>query len=122
RIPPRDIPHLNPAPLAVARAVGDAFADADRIEGTAEGAARRFGSRTAVVVALDLDARAHERLAHLRADELLARILDADEDDVDPATVRTVRDALHSPRSATEVMSYIGSITASRISSTWNLT
>ncbi|MBF4621305.1 beta-ketoacyl synthase N-terminal-like domain-containing protein [Clavibacter sp. VKM Ac-2542] len=120
RIPPRDIPHLNPAPLAVARAVGDAFADADRVDGTAEGAARRFGSRTAVVVALDLDARAHERLAHLRADELLARILD--EDDVDPGTVRTVRDALHSPLSATEVMSYIGSITASRISSTWNLT
>jgi len=120
RVPPRDVPHLNPAPLAVARAVGDAFADADRVVGAAAGAARRSGSRTAVVVALDLDARAHERLAHLRADELLARILDAGS--VDAELVRTVRDALHSPLSATEVMSYIGSITASRISSTWNLT
>ena len=115
RIPPTDVRHMNPAPLAVARAVRDAFADA--------GGPPAPGTRTAVVVALDLEARAHERLAHLHADTMLGRVLDPSiAGSRTAATASLLRDALHARLSANEVLSWIGSITAARISATWNLT
>lgn len=114
RVPPRDTLNMNPLPQALWHAVRAAVADAALPD-----APRR---RVAVVVALDLDARAHEHLARLRADELVEEMFGPLSEEEAEEVCARLRDAVHAPLSANEVLSFIGSIAAARISSLADLT
>lgn len=127
RLPPADLGSSNPQHLVLFQAVDQALADAgfDAPEAGTQGTGpeRR---RVAVVIAMEMEPRSHRHRArfdigvHVReecaragvqlTDEQLGRLESA------------VRDAMHEPLGANEVLSWIGNIMASRISASRNLT
>lgn len=125
RIPPRDLDHFNQQQLLLLGAADEALRDAGYAPPSSQqrGGA---GRRVAVVVAMEMEPSAHGhgvRYAlgtRLRA-ECARRDLDGDADAV-ADLVRAARNGIHDGIEPTEVLSYIGNIVASRISSTWHLT
>ncbi|QNM94647.1 hypothetical protein H9L41_11840 [Chitinimonas koreensis] len=115
RVPPNDIDRMYPQQLLML-AVGDAALRDAGIEP---------GSRTAVIVAGAMDHAGHRLMARWEAAWRLEDNLDAAGFDLS-AEERTqlaalVRDALHQPVDAVVMLSYVGSLLASRIAATWDL-
>lgn len=120
RMPPKDLAQANPQHLLLFHAADEALADAGLI---APDAGDR---RVAVVIAMEMEPRSHAHRArfdigaHVRAECARAGVsLSTDELDRLEAAVR---DGVHDPIGANEVLSYIGNIMASRIASAHNLT
>ncbi|MGC4893660.1 beta-ketoacyl synthase N-terminal-like domain-containing protein [Micromonospora sp. DT31] len=127
RIPPGELGFANPQHLLLFEAAEQALLDAGYAPPPARVRADQLPQRrVAVVVAMEMEPRTHTHRArfdigaHVRAEcaragltldeEALARLESA------------VRAGVHDPIGANEVLSYIGNIMASRISSSRNLT
>ncbi|CAL99376.1 PfaB family protein [Saccharopolyspora erythraea NRRL 2338] len=126
RIPPFELNQANPQHLMMFEAADAALADAgfDQPEETS-GAERRPARRVAVVVAMEMEPHTHTHRArfdigaHVRAECARAGVELGGE--VLKRLERSVRDAVHEPIGANEVLSYIGNIMSSRISASRNL-
>ncbi|MFE0574429.1 beta-ketoacyl synthase N-terminal-like domain-containing protein [Streptomyces albogriseolus] len=127
RIPPNELAQANPQHLALFEAAEQALADAG-LDAPPPGvkADELPGSRVGVVVAMEMEPRTHTHRArfdigaHVRAECARAGVtLDAERLD---RLEEAVRGAVHDPIGANEVLSYIGNVMASRISSSRNLT
>ncbi|GII63046.1 type I polyketide synthase [Sphaerisporangium krabiense] len=127
RIPPGELGHANPQHLLLFEAAEQALADAGYDERPSGRRANQLPERrVAVVVSMELEPRTHTHRArfdigaHVRA-EVERSGLALDDEAVDRLEA-AVRGAVHDPIGANEVLSYIGNIMASRISSSRNLT
>ncbi len=128
RIPPNELAQANPQHLALFEAAEQALADGRGLDAPPPGvkADELPGSRVGVVVAMEMEPRTHTHRArfdigaHVRAECARAGVtLDAERLD---RLEEAVRGAVHDPIGANEVLSYIGNVMASRISSSRNLT
>ncbi|HSK41158.1 MAG TPA: beta-ketoacyl synthase N-terminal-like domain-containing protein, partial [Arenibaculum sp.] len=121
RIPPAELLHFNPQQALILKVADAALRDAgfDRKAPTQP-------RNVAVLVALELDLTAHLRRARADLPEVLDGYLEALGLEVDgPERARLVEvcgDALHGEVKSSEILSYIGNLSASRISSLWNFT
>ena len=121
RMLPNELDNTNPQHLAFYSAAGQALRDAGM-----ESSATAGRQRVAVVVAVELEPRSHVHRARFdvgtlvhSATEVHGGRLDADRiAEIESA----VRDAVHRPLGSGEVMSYIGSIMASRVASAFDFT
>ncbi|MEV4314047.1 PfaB family protein [Actinocrispum sp. NPDC049592] len=107
RIPPADLAQLNPQHAVLFEAAEAALNDADL-----------SGGRVGVVVAMEMDPRTHTHRARFDIGAHLRSIVDTPSDTLE----EKVRDAVHEPLSANEVLSYIGNIMSSRISASRDFT
>ncbi|WP_100444516.1 beta-ketoacyl synthase N-terminal-like domain-containing protein [Glycomyces xiaoerkulensis] len=127
RIPPNELAQANPQHLALFEAAEQALADAGYPPPPPGSRADELPeSRVAVVIAMEMEPRSHTHRArfdigaHVRAECDRAGVsLDPEQLDRLEAAVRG---AVHDPIGANEVLSYIGNIMASRVSSSRNLT
>jgi len=118
RIPPAELNHFNPQQLLMLKVAAAALEDAG-IERKAD-----TERNIAVLLVMDLDIASHLRRAKGELPHYLEKLLssvglrpeDVDFDDI----VKECGSALHSDIESNEVLSYIGNIMASRISSLWN--
>ncbi|WBB78426.1 beta-ketoacyl synthase N-terminal-like domain-containing protein [Micromonospora sp. WMMD882] len=126
RIPPGELDFANPQHLLLFEAAEQALADAGYDPPPAGVRADQLPKRrVAVVVAMEMEPRTHTHRArfdigaHVRA-ECARAGLSLDEETL-ARLESAVRGGVHDPIGANEVLSYIGSIMASRISSSRNL-
>lgn len=126
RIPPNELGFANPQHLLLFEAAEQALADAGYDPPAAGVRADQLPKRrVAVVVAMEMEPRIHTHRArfdigaHVRA-ECARAGLTLDEETL-ARLEHAVRGGVHDPIGANEVLSYIGSIMASRISSSRNL-
>ncbi|WP_434628781.1 beta-ketoacyl synthase N-terminal-like domain-containing protein [Chromobacterium sp. CV08] len=114
RVPPNDISRMYPQQLLML-SVGDA---ALRDAGIAP------GSRTAVIVASAMDHSGHRLMARWESSWRLEDSLDAAgfqlSDEERRGLTQAVRESLHNPVDAVVMLSYVGSLLASRIAATWD--
>ncbi|MER6692366.1 beta-ketoacyl synthase N-terminal-like domain-containing protein [Streptomyces minutiscleroticus] len=126
RIPPADLRNYNLQHALVSKVADEALRDAGYDRGVPKGEKAPRPRRVAVVVAMEIEPSAHLHLArHGLGDFLRRAYADAGLDLTEEqraALAAVARDAVHEPIVANEVLSYIGNIMASRISSLWNLT
>ncbi|MET9427798.1 MULTISPECIES: beta-ketoacyl synthase N-terminal-like domain-containing protein [unclassified Streptomyces] len=126
RIPPADLRTYNVQHALATKVADEALRDAGFSREVPEGAKAPAPRRIAVVVAMETEPYSHARLtryglgAFLRKEYEHAGLRLTDEQQVALAAV--ARDAVVDPITANEVLSYIGNVMASRISSLWNLT
>ncbi|PHV12099.1 beta-ketoacyl synthase N-terminal-like domain-containing protein [Chitinimonas sp. BJB300] len=116
RVPPNDIDRMYPQQLLML-AVGDAaLRDAGIVP----------GSRTAVIIAGAMDHVGHRLMARWETVWRLEDSLDAAgfalSEEERSTLCGLVREALHNPIDAVVMLSYVGSLLASRIAATWDLT
>lgn len=122
RLLPAELPGSNPQHLALFQAVEAALCEAGYPAVPPRGEAEP--ARVAVVIAMEMEPRAHQHRArfdigaHVRAECARAGVQLGE--DVLERLVAAVRDAVHDPLGANEVLSYIGNIMASRISASRN--
>ncbi|MBT2676504.1 hypothetical protein J7E95_38125, partial [Streptomyces sp. ISL-14] len=127
RIPPNELGQANPQHLALFDAAEQALTDAGYPAPPPGTKADELPeTRVAVVVAMEMEPHTHTHRArfdigaHVRAECARAEVALSDQqlDQLEAA----VRGAVHDPIGANEVLSYIGNIMASRVSSSRNLT
>ncbi|MGQ5522583.1 beta-ketoacyl synthase N-terminal-like domain-containing protein [Chitinimonas sp. PSY-7] len=115
RVPPNDIDRMYPQQLLML-AVGDA---------ALRDAGIQPGSRTAVIIAGAMDHVGHRLMARWESAWRLEDSLDAAgfalSDEERSTLSKLVREALHNPVDAVVMLSYVGSLLASRIAATWDL-
>ncbi|XVV01161.1 beta-ketoacyl synthase N-terminal-like domain-containing protein [Actinosynnema sp. CA-248983] len=124
RIPPAELRDANPQHLLLFEAAEQALTEAGYPAPDPTAKAEQLPPRrVAVVVAMEMEPRAHSHRArfdigaHVRAECARAGLT------IDPDALEAViRDAVHDPIGANEVLSFIGNVMASRISSSRNLT
>ncbi|MDA0167632.1 hypothetical protein OJ998_00920 [Solirubrobacter taibaiensis] len=119
KIPPRELAHFNQQHLLMLKVADDALRDAGFKRAPQ-------GSRVGVVIAMEMEPSAHGHRArydladHVR--EQCARAgVELSEEQLEHLAA-AARDSVHDAIEPNEVLSYIGNIMASRISSLWNLT
>ncbi|WP_304441513.1 beta-ketoacyl synthase N-terminal-like domain-containing protein, partial [Kitasatospora sp. MBT63] len=126
RIPPADLRNYNLQHALMSEVADEALGDAGYSRDSAPGQGGPAPRRVAVVVAMEIEPSAHLHLARHRLGTHLHELFDrAGLDLTEAQRVRLTelaRDGVHEPIVANEVLSYIGNIMASRISSLWNLT
>ncbi|CAL9408610.1 beta-ketoacyl synthase N-terminal-like domain-containing protein [Streptomyces sp. enrichment culture] len=126
RIPPADLRNYNLQHALVAEVADEALRDAGYGREPAEGRTAPAPRRVAVVVAMEIEPSAHLHLARYGIGAFLRRAYEAAglelTEEQHAALAGVARDGVHEPIVANEVLSYIGNIMASRISSLWNLT
>ncbi|WP_405012842.1 beta-ketoacyl synthase N-terminal-like domain-containing protein [Kitasatospora sp. NBC_01539] len=124
RIPPADLRNYNLQHALMSKVADEALTDAGYRRDPAPGQSAPEARRVGVVVAMEIEPSAHLHLARHRIGgyvrELLAGTTLTDEQRT--RLTALARDGVHEPIVANEVLSYIGNIMASRISSLWNLT
>ncbi|MFJ6854463.1 beta-ketoacyl synthase N-terminal-like domain-containing protein [Streptomyces sp. NPDC091271] len=126
RIPPKDLAHFNQQQLLLMRVAEEALHDAGferkRPGGKAGSAARRVG----VVIGMEMEPSAHGHGSRYELGRKLTEWCAAAGVDPSPQQLaeltRAARDGVHDSIEPNEVLSYIGNIMASRVSSLWNLT
>ncbi|MBL1102117.1 beta-ketoacyl synthase N-terminal-like domain-containing protein [Streptomyces coffeae] len=124
KIPPTDLRTYNVQHVLATKVADEALRDAGYSR--AEGAKAPAPRRIAVVVAMETEPYSHARLtryglaAFLRESYERAGLSLTEEQRA--ALAAAARDAVVDPITANEVLSYIGNVMASRISSLWNLT
>ncbi|MDX2814309.1 beta-ketoacyl synthase N-terminal-like domain-containing protein [Streptomyces sp. PA03-5A] len=126
KIPPKDLDHFNQQHLLMMRVAEEALRDAGYERprpGTGGDAGPR---RVAVVVGMEMEPSAH---GHGSRYELGRKLADwCAQAGVEPTPgqlaelTRAARNGVHDSIEPNEVLSYIGNIMASRVSSLWNLT
>ncbi|MER6129382.1 beta-ketoacyl synthase N-terminal-like domain-containing protein [Streptomyces sp. NPDC001795] len=126
RIPPADLRNYNLQHALMSKVADEALRDAGYDRAVPKGKRAPEPRRIAVVVAMEIEPSAHLHLARHGLGGFLRRAYnDAGlrlTDEQQAALAAVARDAVHEPIVANEVLSYIGNIMASRISSLWNLT
>lgn len=123
RIPPADLRNYNLQHALMSKVADEALRDAGYDRAVPPGQRAPRPRRIAVVVAMEIEPSAHLHLArHGLGDFLRRAYADAGLEPTGQQLVAAARDAVHEPIVANEVLSYIGNIMASRISSLWNLT
>ncbi|WP_371624238.1 hypothetical protein OG245_16185 [Streptomyces sp. NBC_01116] len=126
KIPPADLRTYNLQHALVTKVADEALRDAGFSRATAEGRSAPDPRRIAVVIGMEIEPMTHLRLtrrglgAFVR--EEFARAGVAVDEERLAAVSAAGRDAVVDPIVANEVLSFIGNIMASRISSLWNLT
>ncbi|MCY0954259.1 beta-ketoacyl synthase N-terminal-like domain-containing protein [Streptomyces sp. H27-S2] len=127
RIPPKDLDHFNQQQLLMMRVAEEALRDAGyerkRPGAAAEGSRPR---RIGVVIGMEMEPSAHGHGSRYELGRKLAEWCAAAGVEPSPqqlaALTRAARDGVHDSIEPNEVLSYIGNIMASRVSSLWNLT
>lgn len=125
RIPPAELRNCNPQHLVLWHAADQALEDAG-FAAPVGGARDTDRRRVAVVLAMEMDPRSHRHRArfdigvHVRSECARADLRLSDEHMA--RLEAAVRDAMHDPLGANEVLSWIGNIMASRICAARNLT
>lgn len=123
RIPPADLRNYNLQHALMSKVADEALRDAGFDRTVPPGRKAPEPRRVAVVVAMEIEPSAHLHLArHGLGDFLRRAYADAGLEPTEEQLLTAARDAVHEPIVANEVLSYIGNIMASRISSLWNLT
>ncbi|MFD1147256.1 beta-ketoacyl synthase N-terminal-like domain-containing protein [Saccharothrix hoggarensis] len=118
RIPPAELGDANPQHLLLFEAAEQALTEAGYPAPDPGTRAEQLPPRrVAVVVAMEMEPRSHSHRARFD----IGAHLHAHTDHSD-ALEAAVRDAVHDPIGANEVLSFIGNVMASRISSSRNLT
>ncbi|MDH6111060.1 PfaB family protein [Kitasatospora sp. MAP12-15] len=125
RIPPNDLEHFNQQHLLMTRVAEEALRDAGYRRPTAQDKGST-GRRVAVVLAMEMEPSAHGHGARYDLGRKLAQWCESAGVRPSPeqlaALTRVARNGIHDSIEPNEVLSYIGSIMASRISSLWNFT
>ncbi|WP_105968937.1 beta-ketoacyl synthase N-terminal-like domain-containing protein [Streptomyces geranii] len=126
RIPPADLRNYNLQHALMSKVADEALRDAGYDRTVPAGRRAPEPRRIAVVVAMEIEPSAHLHLARYGLGDFLGRAyadagLKLTEDQL-TALAAAAREGVHEPIVANEVLSYIGNIMASRISSLWNLT
>ncbi|MER8183900.1 beta-ketoacyl synthase N-terminal-like domain-containing protein [Kitasatospora sp. NPDC094015] len=126
RIPPADLRNYNLQHALMSQVADEALGDAGYSREAAPGQGGPAPRRVAVVVAMEIEPSAHLHLARHTLGGHLRELFDASGLDLTGAQrerlTELARAGVHEPIVANEVLSYIGNIMASRISSLWNLT
>ncbi|MEZ3179474.1 hypothetical protein KYY02_12485 [Streptomyces pimonensis] len=126
RIPPADLRHYNLQHALMSKVADEALRDAGYDRSVPQGERAPRPRRVAVVVAMEIEPSAHLHLARHGLGDFLRRAYEdaglEPTDEQRTALAAVARDGVHRPIVANEVLSYIGNIMASRISSLWNLT
>ncbi|HWX00155.1 beta-ketoacyl synthase N-terminal-like domain-containing protein [Collimonas sp.] len=114
RVPPNDIVRMHPQQLLMLSVADAALHDAGIVQ----------GSRTAVIIAGSMDHSGHRLMARWESSWRLEDSLDAAGFKLTPeersGLTQAVREALHNPVDAVVMLSYVGSLLASRIAATWD--
>ncbi|KQV19129.1 MULTISPECIES: type I polyketide synthase [unclassified Kitasatospora] len=126
RIPPADLRNYNLQHALMAKVADEALTDAGFDRTAPAGQSGPDPRRVAVLVAMEIEPSAHLHLARYGLAGRLREAYRAAGLDLTDTQVEELaaaaRDGVHQPIVANEVLSYIGNIMASRISSLWNLT
>ncbi|WP_405596977.1 hypothetical protein OG741_12350 [Streptomyces sp. NBC_01410] len=126
KIPPSDLRTYNLQHALASKVADEALHDAGFSRAVAQGQTAPAPRRVAVVVAMEIEPMTHLRLtrrtlgAFVREEFERAGVA-IDEEQL-AAVTAVGRDAVVDPIVANEVLSFIGNVMASRISSLWNLT
>ncbi|MFI6344270.1 beta-ketoacyl synthase N-terminal-like domain-containing protein [Streptomyces sp. NPDC050560] len=125
KIPPADLRTYNLQHALAIKVADEALHDAGYSRAVAKGESAPPGRRIAVVVGMEIEPTTHLRItryglgAFVREEFARAGV---EVDEAELARITAVgRDAVVDPIVANEVLSYIGNVMASRISSLWNL-
>lgn len=114
RVPPNDIVRMHPQQLLMLSVADAALHDAGIVQ----------GSRTAVIIAGAMDHSGHRLMARWESSWRLEDSLDAAgfklTAEERAGLTKAVREALHNPVDAVVMLSYVGSLLASRIAATWD--
>ncbi|MGW2720126.1 beta-ketoacyl synthase N-terminal-like domain-containing protein [Streptomyces sp. NPDC001492] len=126
RIPPKDLDHFNQQHLLMMRVAEEALKDAGYERPAPGGKDGAKGRRVAVVLGMEMEPSAEGHGARYALGRKLAAWsaaagLEPTQEQL-AALTRAARDGIHDSIEANEVLSYIGSIMAARISSLWNFT
>ncbi|MGW1715360.1 beta-ketoacyl synthase N-terminal-like domain-containing protein [Streptomyces sp. NPDC002156] len=126
RIPPSDLRNYNLQHALMSKVADEALRDAGYDRTVPAGRRAPEPRRIAVVVAMEIEPSAHLHLARYGLGDFLRNAyadagLKLTETQL-TALAAVSREGVHEPIVANEVLSYIGNIMASRISSLWNLT
>ncbi|MFE2877680.1 beta-ketoacyl synthase N-terminal-like domain-containing protein [Streptomyces roseus] len=127
RIPPKDLDHFNQQQLLMMRVADEALRDAGYERKRPGAAAAGSGPRRiGVVIGMEMEPSAHGHGSRYELGRKLAEWCEAAGVEPSPeqlaALTRAARDGVHDSIEPNEVLSYIGNIMASRVSSLWNLT
>ncbi|MFF3650897.1 beta-ketoacyl synthase N-terminal-like domain-containing protein [Streptomyces sp. NPDC002181] len=127
RIPPKDLDHFNQQQLLMMRVADEALRDAGYERKRPGAAAAGSGPRRiGVVIGMEMEPSAHGHGSRYELGRKLAEWCAAAGVEPSPeqlaALTRAARDGVHDSIEPNEVLSYIGNIMASRVSSLWNLT
>ncbi|MDW4904117.1 beta-ketoacyl synthase N-terminal-like domain-containing protein [Streptomyces sp. ADMS] len=126
RIPPADLRNYNLQHALMSKVADEALRDAGYERTVPAGRRAPEPRRIAVVVAMEIEPSAHLHLARYGLGDFLRRAYDDAglelTEEQFAAVASVAREGVHEPIVANEVLSYIGNIMASRISSLWNLT
>ncbi|EFG64480.1 heterocyst glycolipid synthase [Streptomyces sp. SPB074] len=126
KIPPSDLRTYNLQHALVTQVVDEALRDAGYSRAVPPGASAPPGRRVGVIVAMELEPYTSARLTRYTMGTFLRAQCEAAGVEIDgkvlAALGEVARDAVVPPIVANEVLSYIGNVMASRISSLWNLT
>ncbi|MEU6862320.1 beta-ketoacyl synthase N-terminal-like domain-containing protein [Streptomyces sp. NPDC046876] len=126
KIPPTDLRTYNLQHALATKVADEALQDAGYSRTVPAGRTSPEPRRIAVVVAMEMEPTTHLRLTRYRLGQFLREGFEragvaVDEEQL-AALTAVGRDAVVDPIVANEVLSYIGNVMASRISSLWNLT
>ncbi|MFI7294696.1 beta-ketoacyl synthase N-terminal-like domain-containing protein [Streptomyces sp. NPDC050121] len=126
RIPPADLRMYNLQQALVVKVADEALRDAGFSRAPAEGQSAPPPRRIAVVVNMEIEPYTHARIARYGLGDFLRREferagLDLTEEQR-AALAALSREAVADTVSTNEVLSFIGNVMASKISSLWNLT
>ena len=114
KIPPNEVEQLNPQQLLMLKVADRALKDAKLSE----------GGNVAVIVALETDPTVHQLQQRWHLPWQLQQGLDQAQLSLSAEALAkletTVKDSIHSCAGTSEYLSYVGNITASRISALWN--
>ncbi|HET9379732.1 MAG TPA: beta-ketoacyl synthase N-terminal-like domain-containing protein, partial [Streptomyces sp.] len=126
KIPPADLRTYNLQHALATQVADEALRDAGYSRDVPQGASAPEPRRIAVVVAMELEPYTHARLTRYTLGSFLREQFEAAGVELTEQQFSAVasagRDAVVPPIVANEVLSYIGNVMASRISSLWNLT
>ncbi|NJQ14289.1 beta-ketoacyl synthase N-terminal-like domain-containing protein [Streptomyces bohaiensis] len=126
RIPPSDLGEYNLQHALISEVAEEALRDAGYSRAPAEGEQAPAARRIGVVIAMEIEPSAHLHLARYGLGSFLREVaaatgVDLSEDEL-AGLAAAAREGVHRPIVANEVLSYIGNIMTSRISSLWNFT
>jgi PfaB family protein len=126
KIPPGDLRIYNPQHALVTRVADEALRDAGYDRSPAPGQSAPAPRHIAVIIAMEIEPYTHARLTRYGMGTFLREQLAAcgqlPGDEQLAALTELCRDAVVDPIGVNEVLSYIGNVMASRVSSLWNLT
>ncbi|MFJ7263860.1 beta-ketoacyl synthase N-terminal-like domain-containing protein [Streptomyces globosus] len=126
KIPPTDLRTYNLQHALATKVADEALLDAGYSRAVPAGRTAPEPRRIAVVVAMEMEPATHLRLTRYRLGQFLRAEFERAgvpvDEEVLSALTAVGRDAVVDPIVANEVLSYIGNVMASRISSLWNLT